>query len=467
MGLPGTALRRPDCPILMNRFICIIAGACILAALAGARQSAQASDDSSSPSAAIQNSSSSQLAHPPVPSPTFVFSPERRAKAIAYSHTRYKLYFLGILLSLGIYYFTWRAGIALYFRKWADKVSRRLILQCAIFVPLIGAVFALLNLPLDFYSGYILPHQFGLSTQSLASWLSDWGKGLALGAVMGTNVAWVFYSVVRASRRWWFYFWLASIPLVLCFILAGPEIIDPLFNHFTPLQKSQPVLTARIESMLSQAGLEIPPSRIFEMDASSRTKELNAYVSGIGASKRVVIWDTTLKRMDPDQILLVVGHEAGHYVLLHISKEFALDEAVALVFFLAGFYAVIGLVRRTGPRFGVTEVSDLAALPLVLIVFTLMGFFANPIVNGISRHYEHQADQFGLEAAYGTVADPNSAEVNAFQILGEVDLSDPAPSPFIKFWLYSHPPLDERIRFAASYKPWAEGRPMELLPATK
>jgi Zn-dependent protease with chaperone function len=100
----------------------------------------------------------------------------------------------------------------------------------------------------------------------------------------------------------------------------------------------------------------------------------------------------------------------------------------------------------------------------VLIVFTLMVFLSAPLVNGISRHYEHQADQFGLEVAFGIVPDPNAAEVHSLQVLGDVDLSDPDPNPFIKFWLYTHPPLDDRIRFAATYKPWAEGKPLELLP---
>jgi Zn-dependent protease with chaperone function len=108
-------------------------------------------------------------------------------------------------------------------------------------------------------------------------------------------------------------------------------------------------------------------------------------------------------------------------------------------------------------------VEDLASLPLVLIVFTLLVLLSDPLVNGISRYYEHQADQFGLEVAYGIVPDPNAAEAHAMQILGDVDLSDPDPNPFIRFWLYTHPPLDERIRFAATYKPWAEGKPLELI----
>jgi STE24 endopeptidase len=284
-------------------------------------------------------------------------------------------------------------------------------------------------------------------------------------AVLGVIVAWIFYSVVRRSpRRWWFYFWLATIPLVLAFILVEPYIIEPLFYKFTPLEKTQPALVERIEAMLKHAGLSVPPDHIFEMDASSRTKEVNAYVSGMGSSKRVVVWDTTLKVMGPDELLLVLGHETGHYAVYHIPKEVALDEAVALLLFFMGFIAVNWLVERVGPRTGVEGIGDLASLPLVLVVLTLLVLLSDPAVNGISRYFEHQADQFGLEVAHGIVPDPNAAEVRALQVLGEVDLSDPEPSTFIKFWLYTHPPLDERIRFAATYKPWAEGKPLELLP---
>jgi Zn-dependent protease with chaperone function len=111
--------------------------------------------------------------------------------------------------------------------------------------------------------------------------------------------------------------------------------------------------------------------------------------------------------------------------------------------------------------------GDLASLPIVLLVLTVLVFVASPALNGISRHYEQQADQFGLEVAYGIVADPNTADVQSFQISGEEDLEDPDPNPFVRFWLYTHPPLEERIRFAASYRPWADGKPFEFMPTTQ
>jgi len=408
--------------------------------------------------------SQAQAASPP-PDATYTLTPERRAQAVAYSHAQYTLYFVGTLFSIGVYLLLWRARLAVIFRDWACWASGHHFVQCLVFVPLFVVTASLLNFPLDYYGGLVLERRFGLSTQGFASWLGDWGKNLAITAVLGVILVWVFYAVVRRSpRRWWFYFWLASIPLIWAFLLVEPFVIEPLFNRFTPLAKTQPVLVERIEAMLEHAGLSIPPARIFEMDASSKTKTVDAYVSGVGASKRVVVWDTALRTMGPDELLLVLGHETGHYALYHIPKEFTLDEAVALLFIFLGFLAANRLVERVGRRTGIEGVGDLASLPLVLVVLAMLVFLSSPIVNGISRHYEHQADQFGLEVAYGVVADPNTAEIHALQTLGTEDLADPDPSPFIKLWLYTHPPLADRIRFAASCKPWAEGKPLELLP---
>jgi len=407
---------------------------------------------------------STQTPAPSPPSAQYTLTPEKRAQAIAYSRIQYFLYFLGVAVSAGIYLFLWRAGVARVFRDWAFHASPRLFLQCLVFVPVFLVVASLLGLPLEYYSGYVIEHRFNLSTQGLGSWLGDWGKGLGVNILMGTLLAWIFYAVVRRSaRRWWFYFWLVSIPIVLAVLAAQPYVFDPLFFRFTPLEKTQPVLTDHIQTMLAHAGLQIPRARIFEMEASAKTKTLDAYVAGLGASKRVVVWDTTLKKMDVDATLLTVGHEAGHYVLDHIPKEFALDELGFLFLFYLGFVCVNRLVARFGASTGIEGVGDFASLPIALLVLTVLVFLASPFISGVSRYYEHQADQFGLEVAYGVVADPNAAEIRALQTLGEEDLADPAPSPFIKFWLYDHPPLEERIRFAATYRPWAEGKPLELV----
>ena len=400
----------------------------------------------------------------PPPPARYELPPQKRAEAIAYSHIRYALYFAGVAFALLVYFLLWRGRIALAFRNWARRLSRRHFLQCLLFAPLFFVTVELIESPFDFYSDYVVGHRFGLSSQGFASWAADWGKSLVLLVIAGTFLVWIFYAIVRRSpRRWWLYFWAATIPLSLFLMFIEPYVVEPLFFKFTPLQTTHPALVAQIEKMLDRAGLDIPPSRILEMNASSKTKTLNAYVSGLGESKRVVVWDNTLKKMTDDETLLVLGHETGHYVLHHILKEFVLIELISLGFFALGFVALKRLIRRFGDRTGIEGEGDLASFPVVLLVLTALSFFASPAVNAVSRHYEHQADQFALEVTHGVVPDPNAAEARAFQILGEQDLSDPDPNPFIVFWLYSHPPIDQRIRFAMSYRPWAQGKPLQFV----
>ncbi len=394
----------------------------------------------------------------------FTLTPEQRTRAEAWARIGDVTFVADLLLAIAINLVFWLSRFGVALRDLARRVSCRLILKCLVIAPIFVAATMLINLPLDYYAGYVLERRFGLSTQTFASWLGDWGKTLALSIVASVVLMAVFYAVVRRSPRlWWVYFWLATIPLALFVMFIEPWIVEPLFYKFTPLADTQPALVQRIETMLGHAGLEIPPSRMFLMNASSKTTALNAYVSGFGASKRVVVWDTTLQALTPDEALLVLGHETGHYVLHHIPKEFALDECVLLGIFYLGYLIFHALVRRFGSRTGLEGQSDLATLPLVMLVLTVVAFFASPLLNGISRHYEHQADQYGLEVAYGVVPDPNAAAARAEQILGVIDLAQPDPSPLKVFWLYTHPPTEDRIRFENEYHPWTEARPMEFV----
>jgi Zn-dependent protease with chaperone function len=434
----------------------------------GAAWSASRPPAAKSATAQTESSPAQHKAEAPSVPQRYELSPQKRAEARAYSRTQYVLYFSGVALVLVIYFVLWRAKIAVAFRNWARRVSPRHFVQCLVFVPLFFLTVRLLLFPFVYYADFVVDHRFGLMTQTFASWMADWGKSLGLFILVGTLLVWIFYWVVRRSpRRWWFYFWAVTVPITLFLMFIEPFVVEPLFYKFTPLDATRPALVTQIEEMLHHARLQIPRSRILEMDASSKTTTLNAYVSGLGTSKRVVVWDTTLQKMTNDETLLVLGHETGHYVLHHIMKEFVLIELVALAFITLGFIVVNKLIGRYSVRSGLEGEGDLASLPAMLLVLTLLTFFSSPLVNGISRHYEHQADQFALEVTYVVVPDPNAAEARAFQILGEEDLSDPDPNPFIVFWLYSHPPLDRRIQFALSYKPWAEGKPLQFIHTGK
>jgi Zn-dependent protease with chaperone function len=201
----------------------------------------------------------------------------------------------------------------------------------------------------------------------------------------------------------------------------------------------------------------IPPDRMFLMEASAKTNEINAYATGVGASKRVVVWDTTIQKTNPDEVLAVVGHELGHYVLGHTWKGFLFFTGGMLVGLYVAYRALQWVLARWGKAWGVRGQEDWAALAVLLLIFHVLEFVGTPIGNGFSRMQEHAADVYGLEVTHGIL--PNSQEVAAqsFQKMGDIDLADPNPSKFITFWLYSHPPLGERLAFAHNYDPWSKG----------
>ncbi|MEO6803388.1 MAG: M48 family metalloprotease, partial [Granulicella sp.] len=202
----------------------------------------------------------------------------------------------------------------------------------------------------------------------------------------------------------------------------------------------------------------IPPERMFLMNASAKYTGLNAYVTGIGPSKRVVVWDTSLTKGTPDEISFIFGHEMGHYVLNHIYKTLVFVGVLMLVAFWLGYQMVQALLRRYGKRWRIESQHDWAALAVYLMVLAVLTFATEPIANGFSRAQEHAADVYGQEAIHGIVADPQQTAIAAFQVLGENSLDDPTPHPLVEWWSYGHPATWQRAEFAAGYDPWVAGQ---------
>jgi Zn-dependent protease with chaperone function len=196
---------------------------------------------------------------------------------------------------------------------------------------------------------------------------------------------------------------------------------------------------------------------MFLMDASKKVTTLNAYVTGFGPSKRIVIWDTTIKNASTPETLFVVGHEMGHYVLNHIVIGIA---ATAVGLFL-GFYLLYVIANwafaRFKQRWQMRELSDWAAVPMLLLIFSILSTISQPIGSGFSRTLEHNADIYGLEVTHGINANSQEVAAHAFQVLGELSLSYPYPNRFVVFWYADHPPIPDRVPFAHSYDPWSKG----------
>ena len=384
--------------------------------------------------------------------------PNERTKAIAYARARHQLYFLNFAYSIVALLLLLRWRVAPKFRDWAERATRNRFLQACVFAPAFLLTIDLLSLPGGMI-GHWLARRFGQSIQSWGSWSLDWAKGEVLGLALGVCLVWLLYAVMRRSpRRWWIYAWFASLPILVFLVFVSPLVVEPLFFHFTPLAASDPELAAQLERVVARAGQDIPETRMYVMNASSKLNALNAYVTGLGASERVVVWDTTIAQMTTPQIVFVFGHEMGHYVLGHIRKGIAFGSAALLVFLFAGARVLEWAIGRCGRGWEIRGVDDWASLPAALLLIVLFSFAFTPIDNAYSRHLEHQADQYGLEVVHGILPDAPQVAAQSFQILGEVDLEEPNPSWLVKAWFYTHPPIGERIAFAHNYDPWDHGQ---------
>jgi Zn-dependent protease with chaperone function len=359
----------------------------------------------------------------------------------------------GLLILLGLLYF----GVAARYRDWAEAVSRFRFVQALIFAALFLITTTALQLPLDAYQQNI-SRQYGLSVQAWGSWLGDMGKGGLVGLVFLSLVAWIIATLIRKSpKRWWIYSWMIVYALVIFVVFISPYVIDPLFNKFEPLEKSNPQLVDAIEKVTQRGGLTIPRDRMFLMKASEKVTTLNAYVTGFGPSKRVVVWDTTIKNATTPETLFVYGHEMGHYVLNHI----VIGLTAAAIGLFIGFYLLYLIANWAFPRFQqrwhMRELSDWAGLVMLVLIFSIMSTVSAPISNGFSRTLEHNADVYGLEVTHGINANSPEAAAHAFQVLGELSLSYPYPSRFVVFWYADHPPISDRVPFAHNYDPWGKG----------
>jgi len=389
--------------------------------------------------------------------------PDKLAQAYALYLLDGTLYFVTSVCGFLVLWLMLRRRFGQRLANLAQRASRHRPVQAIIVMSLFVLAVEFTQLPFAVYEHH-LGLKYGLSVQHWVSWFGDWGKGLPLGCLFAGVLGWILYGMLRLSpRRWWLYFWLALIPIVVLVVFITPIWIEPMFNTFEPLTAHHSDLVAQIERVVHRAGMDIPPQRMFEMKASEKSTTLNAYVTGFGATKRVVVWDTTMRQMTAPETLFVFGHEMGHYVLGHIAKEAAIDLLLLLVLFYVGYRLANWLLARHGARWGIRDLSDWASLPLLVLILSLITFLATPAFNAVSRHYEHQADQYGLEVIHGLVPDPSRTAAQSFQKLGELSLDYPDVNRFWEFWAWTHPSLRDRMTFVQTYDPWSEGKQPEFV----
>lgn len=443
-------------PILVSLLVVLFAGS-----LQASQQTPSAPAVSQQPRGTSPTQSSASPIAQPQPKnkiTAYTLPPDLYRKARNRSRIGFASRIIGFFYGLFVLWFILRRKFSARFRDWAERVSRNRFVQALIFTSLLVITLGVLEIPLDIFDEWILK-LYRISVQPWLSWFADWAKAQFLAIIIGSFLAWLLYAVIRKSpSRWWFYFWILSLPIILFIVFISPYVIEPMFNKFEPLTVRAPQLIAPLQRVTRRAGQEVAPQRMFWMKASDKTIATNAYVSGFGASKRIVIWDTAIAQESTDEVVADFGHEMGHYALGHIWKGLAFLAALLFVLLYLGYRTIGWLLARSGARWEVRGLEDWASLPALLLLLSVFSFVSNGFGSPFSRYQENQADVYGLEVTRGIIPDPGQACAQSFQNFGETALADPDPNPIQVFLFYDHPTIASRIHLCVSYDPWSKGQ---------
>ena len=341
------------------------------------------------------------------------------------------------------------SGLAARLRDWCFRRARRGVVARLLFLVAYLGLTTLIAFPINAYLGFARMHEYGLSTQSFPDWLLDELKEFGVTLVLSAPVFLLVYGLIaRFPRTWWFWSGLLAFPAILFMVIVAPVWIDPIYNEFRPMRDS--ALEQRILGLARDCGIDV--DRVFEVDMSRKTTAVNAYVTGLFGTKRIVLWDTLLRKLEPEQVLSVMGHEMGHYVLNHVVQGVVVVGGLVFAgLFLAQrilAHLVPGVARWTR----VERLSDPASLPLALAVGHLLSLALSPVGFAFSRYTEHEADQFALE-----LTRDNQAAATAFVALQRENLGYPRPSAWYQILRSTHPSLGERVDFCNRYRPWETG----------
>ena len=378
--------------------------------------------------------------------------PEPSEQAMRYYRSGNLLWFVEQAWSIAVLVLLLATGFSAGLRNVARRIGRNWFFTIVVYFVVFTVVTTIIDLPLSYYTEFVRQHAYGLSNQTFGKWFGDTLKSLAVACIVGALVMWVPYLLLRKSpRRWWLYTAIALVPFIVLANLVAPIWIAPLFNKFEPMHDK--ALEAKILSLADRASIE--GSRVYQVNKSVDTKTLNAYVAGLFGTKRIVLWDTTLDRMTDRELLFVMGHEMGHYVLHHVWQGLAFSVLMLVASLYVAYRSADAVIARYGARWGFTSLADVASLPLLLLLMAAFGLVVTPLELAYTRHVEHEADRFGLE-----LTQTNHSAGTAFVKLQQDALANPRPGLLFKIFRESHPPLGERIDFANDYHPWSSGQPL-------
>ena len=368
--------------------------------------------------------------------------PEKQKQAKEYARIRRRLWLVDTALS-AIYAILWLLlGWSTALRDWLSSYTDNPWIVVALFVVIFGGISAILTLPLSYYSGFVLPHRFGQSNQTFKDWVIDQLKGLAIGAPLGLLLLELLYLALRVTGDLW-WLWAAAGMLFFTVLLANlaPILIMPLFNKYIPLGDEHKELADRLMDLARRANTRV--KGVFKFDMSKRTNAANAALTGIGNTRRIVLGDTLINDFSTDEIETVLAHELGH----HVHRDIPILIAFGTLSTTLSLYLASLALNWAVDTFGFTGPADVAAFPVLLLIFGVYGLITMPVENAVSRWRENMADDYALESTGKKEAFASAFTRLANQNLGEVD-----PEKWVVWLFYSHPPLGERIAKANNWK---------------
>lgn len=313
-------------------------------------------------------------------------------------------------------------------------------IQVFFYVLMLLVISKILAVGVDYY-GFRLEHRYHLSNQKLRSWIWDELKGWLLGLVLGTLLVELLYFTIRQSpQHWWIVAWFAFLALLVLFAQIAPIVFLPLFYKFEPLENDN--LKDRLIRLSERAGTRV--RGVYEWKLSEKSKKANAALTGLGATRRIILADTLLQNYSDDEIEAVLAHELGHHVHKHILKSIAVQAGITLL----GFWAANTVLHYAMERSHLFEtMSDFANLPLLVLVSTVLSFLLMPILNSYSRFNERQADRYCFQSI--TTVAPFISSMNK---LAEQNLAERAPGKWVEWFFHSHPAIAKRV---AAAEDWA------------
>jgi STE24 endopeptidase len=368
--------------------------------------------------------------------------PAERARSNAYFEGGYWLVLWDFLSTVLVMWLLLRFRWSSWMRNLAERITRFRPFQTALYWIQFIIVASVLTFPLTVYEGYFREHKYGLLNQTFGPWMRDQMVTLAVEVVLGTILAIPLFGLVRRLGKNWWVWGAALMILFLAFVsLIQPVYITPLFNKYTKLQDSR--ITDPILSMARANG--IPATEVYEFDASRQSNRVSANVSGFAGTQRISLNDNLLKRCTPPEIEMVVGHEMGHYVLNHEYKGLVMLGVVLVIGFAFLSWGINFSLARWGEKWDIREITDVAVLPLAVIVFSVYFLLMTPVTNTITRTMEYEADMYGLNAAQQP-----DGKANVDLMVGEYRKLDPGPVE--EFIFFDHPSGRTRITAAMRWK---------------